>query len=133
MTPNKPYLIRALYEWLGDNDVTPYILVNSQAENVEIPSGIDKDGQVVLNIAHRAVQSLEISNTHISFSARFSGISRNIYIPMQAVLAIYSQESGEGMMFAEDLPEQTSDEGEPGEAMPEKSAKPKKPGLTVVK
>ncbi len=133
MTSNKPYLLRALYEWLGDNDATPYILVDSEVENVDLPSGIDNDGQVVLSIAQRAVQGLEIANTHISFSARFSGISQNIYIPMQAVMAIYSQESGEGMMFSADHPALSSHEAEPAESIPDNSAKTKKPGLAIVK
>lgn len=133
MTSNKPYLIRALYEWLVDNDATPHVLVDTSFDGVMIPSSIAKDGQVVLNIATRAVQGLEMQNTHISFSARFGGVSQNIYIPIQAVLAIYSMEDGEGMMFAEEV---ASSEGKkkPTEAG-NKSGKPKdnKAGLKIVK
>lgn len=141
MTSNKPYLIRALYEWLVDNDATPYIMVDTRHEQVMIPPGIDKDGQVVLNIAARAVQGLELANTHIAFSARFGGASRDIYIPIQAVMAIYSMEDGEGMMFAEPTASETSPEA----ATPASSSggqdrnkktpagKSKKPGLKIVK
>ena len=131
MTSNKPYLIRALYEWLVDNDATPYILVNAKHEQVDIPAGIEKDGQVVLNIAARAVEGLEMKNSHIASSARFNGRSHTIYIPMTAVMAIYSMEDGEGMMFA--------DNAGAGNADDENSAQrpvtndSKKPGLTIVK
>jgi stringent starvation protein B len=101
MTSNKPYLIRALYEWLADNDATPYLLVDTTHQGVEIPPGIDKDGQVVLNIAMSAVKDLEMTNSHVSFSARFGGVSRELFIPVEAVMAIYSREDGAGMMFAE--------------------------------
>ena len=101
MTSNKPYLIRALYEWLADNDATPYLLVDTTRPGVAIPGGIDKDGQVVLNIAMSAVRDLQMTNSHISFSARFGGVSEAIFIPVEAVMAIYSREDGAGMMFAE--------------------------------
>jgi len=107
MTSNKPYLIRALYEWLADNDATPFLLVDTTRNEVAIPPGIDKDGQVVLNIAMSAVKGLEMTNTHISFSARFGGVSHNIYIPVEAVMAIYSREDGAGMMFAEGADDDT--------------------------
>lgn len=131
MTPNKPYLIRALYEWLVDNDATPYIMVDTTQDGVEIPAGIDKDGQVVLNISARAVTGLEMHNTHIAFSARFSGKPQSIYIPIQAVMAIYSMEDGEGMMFAEETSTNSSNK----KASPalEKGGKDKKPGLKIVK
>lgn len=130
MTPNKPYLIRALYEWLVDNDATPHIMVDTSNSQVDIPAGLEKDGRVVLNIAARAVQGLEMANSHIAFSARFSGRSQNIYIPMAAVMAIYSMEDGEGMMFADD----TSVKDEQGKHSPETVKKAgKKSGLTIVK
>ena len=131
MTSNKPYLIRALYEWLVDNDATPYIMVNSNYPGVQIPAGIDKDGQVVLNIATRAVQSLVIENTHIAFSARFGGQAQDIYIPIQSVMAIYSMEDGEGMMFADEgVVEGAADSGAPDS---DAKKKPGKPGLKIVK
>ena len=133
-------MIRALYEWLVDNDATPHIMVNTTLADVMIPQGIEKDGQVVLNIATRAVQGLQMENTHIAFTARFNGASQNIYIPIQAVMAIYSMEDGEGMMFAEDTsaktPEkhkQPSIDKKPAEKDAKKKPKKKKPGLKIVK
>jgi stringent starvation protein B len=132
MTSNKPYLIRALYEWLVDNDATPHIMVDASNPQVDIPAGIAKDDRVVLNVAARALQGLEMTNSHITFSARFSGRSHQVFIPMAAIMAIYSMEDGEGMMFAdgdgaEEQQESLSKEGG-------KAAGPKnKPGLTVVK
>lgn len=137
MTSNKPYLIRALYEWLVDNDATPYIMVDTTNPEVMIPNGIDKDGQVVLNIAMRAVQRLELLNTHISFSARFGGVSQNIYIPIPSVMAIYSMEDGQGMMFADETSSANADaQDAAGTDIPEGKPKPKnkkKPGLKIVK
>ena len=140
MTSNKPYLIRALYEWLVDNDATPHIMVNTTIDDVMIPDGIDKDGQVVLNIATRSVQGLEMENTHIAFTARFSGAPHNIYIPISAVMAIYSMEDGEGMMFAEDtsvnapsvVDTSISSNKTQSKPLPGKPKK-KKPGLKIVK
>jgi stringent starvation protein B len=140
MTSNKPYLIRALYEWLVDNDATPYIMVDTTQPGVMIPPGIDRDGQVVLNIAMRAVQGLDLANGQVTFSARFSGATHNIYIPMRAVMAIYSKEDGEGMMFAEDSTESVEQPGNAPLASAEVSKtelksveKPNKPGLKIVK
>ncbi len=140
MTSNKPYLIRALYEWLVDNDATPHILVDTTFAEVMIPPGIDKDGQVVLNIAARAVQGLLIENTHISFTARFGGVSQNLYIPIPAVMAIYSMEDGQGMMFAEETTAHKNKPSEkPSEARkalkedPKPPQKKNKPGLKIVK
>jgi stringent starvation protein B len=134
MTPNKPYLIRALYEWLEDNNATPYIMVDSTQPDVEIPPGIAKEGRVVLNIAHRAVQGLEIDNAYIAFSARFSGVSQNLYIPIQAVMAIYSMEDGEGMMFANSEPETADDTGDSSDKnKPAKKDVESRPGLKIVK
>ncbi len=131
MTPNKPYLIRALYEWLLDNNATPYIMVDSTKENVEIPPGIDQGGQVVLNIAPRAVQGLELDNEYIAFSARFSGTPFNVYVPITAVMAIYSMEDGEGMMFAET--EQTTPPDGDGDGKSQQPEPSSKPGLKIVK
>ena len=125
MTPSKPYLIRGLYEWLLDNEVTPYVLVDANAESVMIPKGIATDGKVVLNLAPSAIQGLEMSNEYLSFSARFGGVAQDVYCPMSSVLAIYARENGEGMMFQPEESEQTSSEDKP--------PKPSKPGLKVVK
>lgn len=103
MTSNRPYLLRAVYDWISDNDLTPYILVDATVQGVQVPPQVIKNGQVVLNLAMRAVANLDLGNDWISFQARFSGASQSIHIPVQAVLALYAQENGQGMMFpAED-------------------------------
>ncbi|MEP7186812.1 MAG: ClpXP protease specificity-enhancing factor [Rhodanobacter sp.] len=103
MSSNRPYLLRAIYDWVTDNDLTPYVLVDAGFAGVRVPAQVIKDGQVVLNLAMRAVSNLDLGNDWISFQARFSGVSQTIQIPVQAVLALYAQENGQGMMFpAED-------------------------------
>ena len=99
MTSNRPYLMRALYDWISDNDLTPYLLVDANHPGIKAPNGIAKDGRVVLNTAARAVSHLQIGKEAISFSARFGGVSHSLYVPLSAVLAIYAQENGQGMMF----------------------------------
>jgi len=99
MTSSKPYLVRALYEWILDNDNTPYILVDTSCDQVSIPNGIASDGKVVLNLAPAAIQNLEMTNDFVSFSARFNGVGEQIFVPVTSLLAIYARENGEGMMF----------------------------------
>lgn len=103
MSSNRPYLLRAIYDWITDNQLTPYVLVDASMAGVRVPPQVVKNGQVVLNLAMQAVANLELGNDVISFQARFSGVSQAIRIPVQAVLALYAQENGQGMMFpAED-------------------------------
>ena len=128
MTSNRPYLLRALYEWISDNGLTPYILVDATNPGVRVPPGAAKDGKVVLNIAARAVTQFEIGNERIHFLARFGGVSQSVDISMSAVLAIYAQENGQGMMFqAENAPP------EPPPATAKTDEAVKKPHLRVVK
>jgi stringent starvation protein B len=101
MSSNRPYLLRALYEWINDNQMTPYILVDANGSGVQVPASSIKDGRVVLNLAPRAVVQLEIGNTDIRFLARFGGVSQSIRVPVSAVLAIYAQETGQGMALPE--------------------------------
>ena len=129
MRSSKPYLIRALYEWLLDNEVTPYILVDASCEGVIVPKSLATEAKLVLNLAPSAIDKLEMTNDHLSFSARFGGVAQNIYCPMDSILAIYAQENGEGMMFETEQPSKTEDSKDATE-------KPKKtthPGLKVVK
>ena len=102
MSSNRPYLLRALYQWIGDNSMTPYLLVDAGREGVQVPPSTIKDGRVVLNIAARAVAGLDLGNREVRFKARFGGISQNVVVPVTAVLAIYAQETGQGMMLPED-------------------------------
>ncbi len=102
MTSNRPYLLRAIYDWIVDNDMTPYVLVDAGVEGVRVPPHTVKDGRVVLNLATQAVADLDLGNEYVSCKARFSGASHLLRLPVAAVLAIYAQENGLGMMFAED-------------------------------
>ena len=102
MTSQKPYLIRAIHEWLLDNASTPYLLVNTDHEGVQVPTDFVRDSRIVLNIAPDAVRDLSISNDWLSFSARFAGKPMDIFIPIVAVQAIYSKENNEGMFFPEE-------------------------------
>lgn len=101
MNSSKPYIIRALHEWISDNNCTPLVLVSSKHKDVQIPSGIDEEGKVVLNVSYGATKNLEIANEGILFDARFSGISQNLFVPVGSILAIYARENGQGMMFGD--------------------------------
>ena|ERR1700754_2045670 len=111
MTSNRPYLLRAIYDWISDNGLTPYVLVDAAQPGVKVPAHVVKNGQVVLNLAMRAVAHLDLGNDRIAFQARFSGVSQSIVIPMHAVLALYAQENGQGMMFPADENEALSTDG----------------------
>jgi len=99
LTPTRPYLARAIYEWICDNNLTPYLLVDATQPNTMVPEQFIQDGQIVLNIVPHAVHKLTMSNDAITFSARFGGISRDIYVPLNAVLGIYARENGQGLFF----------------------------------
>ena len=98
MTSRKPYLIRALYEWMVDNGCTPYLLVDCERDDVQVPASGVKDGKIVLNIGPNAVRALILGNTDIRFEARFAGRSQAVDFPAAAVLAIYARETGAGPM-----------------------------------
>ena len=102
MTPNRPYLIRAMYDWICDNGLTPHLAVDAHYPGTRVPQEFVQDGQIVLNLAPRAVQGLVAGNDEIIFSARFGGIPRNMVVPVGAVLAIYARENGQGMAFSAD-------------------------------
>ena len=108
MTSTKPYLMRAIFEWAEDNGFTPQVLVNALAEGVEVPQGHVVDGQIVLNISSSAVQLHVMDNECISFSARFSGVEQDIFLPIDAILAIFARENSQGIFF-----EDTDDETDP--------------------
>lgn len=99
MTPRRPYLVRAFYDWLVDNDLTPHLVVDATLPGVKVPMEFVSDGQIVLNIAPRAVGNLELGNEAISFNARFSGRPHSVIVPLYAVMAIYARENGAGTMF----------------------------------
>ena len=131
MTPSRPYLVRALNEWILDNEMTPYLVVDAGLQGVQVPQEFVTDGQIVLNICPTAVVELSIDNEAVEFNARFGGVPMQVYVPFTAIMAIYAKENGQGMVFG----------AEPGAPEPpgsdkskeEKKESPKKPSLTVVK
>lgn len=139
MTSTRPYLIRAFYEWIVDNNCTPYIVVNAETLTTEVPREYIDGGQIVLNIAMAAVQELSLGNDIIYFQARFNGIARDINIPVTTIMAIYAKENGRGMVFTNDdfePPTPSKDKQAIDKAAPTKNGKNlrKKPvHLTVVK
>jgi stringent starvation protein B len=124
MTSLKPYLIRSIYEWIVDNQLTPHLLVDAENTDAILPQDYIEEGKIVLNIRPEAIQGLTLGNEEIQFNARFSGNPMHIVTPTTAVLAIYAKENGKGMIFD---PEEYNDNTPP----PDK--KHTKPKLRVVK
>lgn len=129
MTPSRPYLIRALYEWIVDNGLTPYVLINAEYPEVVVPGQYVENGKIVLNINPSAVQNLLLGNQSLELDARFSGSPMHVYVPIMAVLAIYARENGKGMVFNEE----EYDGDEPPPSGGDDETKNKKPQLRVVK
>lgn len=127
MTSSRPYLLRALHEWITDNGMTPHLLVNAELPDVVVPEQYVDKGKIVLNVSHSAVHALEMGNETISFSARFAGSPTSVSFPVHAVMAIYARENGQGMMFPEEQVEADDTSNSEGEA------KPSKPHLTLIK
>ena len=128
MTSNRPYLIRALYDWLVDNGQTPYLLVNAEHSGTVVPRQFVEEGRIILNIDPAAVSHLQLGNEWISFSARFSGVSEDILVPPAAVQGIYAKENGQGMLFPD---EEIAEEEGPEEPDPNRPGG--RPSLKVVK
>lgn len=129
MTSNKPYLVRAIYDWIVDNSLTPYILVNAEYPGVQVPEAHVNGGRIVLNISPQACRGLHLENDRILFTARFSGQTVQIFVNPAAVIAIYAKENGRGMEFGVEQPDSTSID------LP-MNVEPKgktKPALTLVK
>ncbi|MBG5949585.1 ClpXP protease specificity-enhancing factor [Proteus sp. G2618] len=99
MSPRRPHLLRAHYDWIIENDLTPHLVVDVNIDGVQVPMEYAHDGQIVLNISSRAVDNLELTPYQVLFSASFGGIPRKVRVPMAAVMAIYARENGAGMMF----------------------------------
>lgn len=119
MTSHRPYLLRALYEWIADNGLTPHLLVDATRPNVQVPRHAVKEGRIVLNVAQRAVAGLEMGNDIIRFSARFGGVSHAVTVPVSAVLAIYARENGQGMALPPDADDAESASHAPVDALDE--------------
>ena len=134
MTSTRPYLIRALYEWLVDNQCTPHLLVEVKDEQVKVPRQFVEKGVIVLNVSPTAVKNLLLGNERISFSARFGGASHDIDVPVNAVQAIYGRENGQGIFLGESTDE-VGQAAAPtgGSPVAETRATTKPPHLTIVK
>lgn len=115
MTSPKPYLLRAYYDWVVDNGLTPYVVLEAGRPGVQVPTEHVREGQIVLDLSPSAVRDLVMDNVSVSFSARFGGRAQVIRAPIEAVRAIYARENGEGMVF----PEEPTPEGPPPEPPPE--------------
>lgn len=102
MNSSRPYLLRAIHEWIVDNKLTPYLLVNAELPDVQVPVEYVNNGKIMLNIAPDAVQELDMSGDHLSFNARFSGKATYVTLPITAAQAIYAKENGRGMVFNEE-------------------------------
>lgn len=126
MTSLKPYLIRSIYEWIIDNNLTPHLLVDAEQNGTYLPKEFIEDGKIVLNIRPEAIQGLSLGNDEIEFNARFSGNPMHIRTPIAAVMAIYAKENGKGMIFDQE-------EMESGNEPPPEKKPPAKPNLRVVK
>jgi stringent starvation protein B len=135
LKPRRPYLLRALHEWISDSGETPHIVVDAAAEGVTVPRQYVKDGKIVLNVSFSATQVLKLGNDFVSFEARFGGVGFAVQIPVRAILGIYARETGQGMIFPDgdadpdptDSPPASPSAGKSG------SAAPKRPKLQVVK
>jgi len=134
MTPNQPYLLRAFYEWIVDNNLTPYIVVDAHYTGTQVPQEFVQDGQIVLNMSPASTGNLQLGLKDIMFDARFGGVPRNIVVPCPAVLAIYAKENGAGTVFTV---EENIGSGEVEDPVitndTEQKPKKGKPTLTVVK
>lgn len=146
ITSNQPYLLRAFYEWIVDNQLTPYVLVSTEYPYVNVPLDFVKDGQIVLNVSPSACQGFVINNEYVEFNARFGGKPTFISFPCASVKAIYAKENGMGTAFDEPVPIEPSPQEQPtgvstsDEQSAEQTEKPKsdtkkasKPSLRVVK
>ena len=127
MTSSRPYLLRAIYQWIVDNHMTPYLLVDANGEAVQVPTEHVNKGKIILNVSPTAVMGLELGDESVNFSARFSGKPMYINAPIKAVLAIYSKENGRGMVFTEE------DDAGPPEPDGGGAKEPRQPKLRVVK
>jgi stringent starvation protein B len=120
----RPYLLRAMHEWICDSQCTPHVVVDAGVTGVEVPRQYVQDGKIVLNVSWTATSQLQLGNEELSFNGRFGGTSMHVRVPLAAVLAIYARETGQGMVFTEE-----ADQPPPGGPPPEPAPKepPSKP------
>lgn len=124
MTANRPYLLRAFYDWIVDNNCTPYLVVDATVQGVKVPMQFVQNGQIVLNTAPTAVGNLQLGNDAVTFSARFGGQPFALYIPLNAVLAIYARENGAGTVFTL---EEDDDDADLVDMLPDDDPEPEPP------
>jgi stringent starvation protein B len=132
----RPYLLRAMHQWMTDSGLTPYVMVDATLEGVDVPRAQVRDGQIVLNISYDATRNLDVSGEELRFEARFAGVARNVRVPMPAVLSIYAKETGEGIVFPpEDSSTPPPRPADDGRASASAAASPpsRRPTLKVVK
>ena len=135
MNALRPYFVRAVYEWCMDNGYTPYLMVVVD-EHTMVPMDFVQNGEIVLNLGGKAIGGLHMLNDHIAFSARFSGVPHDLYIPIHAVSGIYAKETGQGMFFDAGLPSPSPESEQTGSVAPAEknfSAKTKKNHLKLIK
>lgn len=135
MTSSRPYLLRAIYDWIIDNGLTPYLLVDATADQVMVPQNYVNNGKIILNISPVAVQNIAINDEEVSFSARFDGYPMSVVAPITAALAIYAKENGRGMVFTDDDTPPSPGSGKPKLVAAKKKIEKKTNGshLRVVK
>src|SRR5277367_1949162 len=134
LKPRRPYLLRALHEWISDSGETPHIVVDAAAEGVTVPRQYVKDGKIVLNVSFSATQMLKLGNDFVSFEARFGGVGFAVQVPVRAILGIYARETGQGMIFPEGDADPDPTDNPPAASSPGKgSTAAKRPKLQVVK
>ena len=129
-TSRKPYLIRAMHEWICDNDLTPHVVIDADMEGVTVPREHTAEGKIILNIGARATEALHLGNETISFATRFSGTIHSVRVPCSAILGIYARETGEGMIFTDETDDDTGTDKGPDDGGP---PEPGRPTLKVVK
>lgn len=145
MTSSRPYLLRALWDWITDNGMTPHLLVDATVDGTVVPDAFVEQGKITLNVGPAAVQGLELGDEYVSFSARFAGSPMDVFVPQTAVMAIYARENGQGMMFGSEPgpdpdpgpgdgpPDDGDGAGDGGEGGDEAPRRKGGPSLTVVK
>ena len=126
VTSRRPYLLRAMHEWISDNAQTPHIVVDAQIDGVDVPRQYVKDGKIILNLSHAATSALKMGNEWVEFNARFGGVTRHVKVPLAAVLGIYARENSQGMVFADEQAPPTP----PADNSPQGGSRP---ALRVVK
>jgi len=135
MLSSRPYLVRAIHEWIVDSGLTPHLLVNADQPGLDVPESSIQDGRVVLNVSPSAVRDLLIDSEMVTFVARFGGASRAVTVPMGAVEAVYARENGRGMMFPVDEEDEDAGEFDSTDTTDDHSGPERKsrPNLKVVK